>query len=69
LEPLEADVTPTPTQQDDQDAHKGAIEGDRPTDEQNVEPKAQALDENGMPADCEEIAGDAIGANVDKSQG
>jgi hypothetical protein len=64
-------VTPTPTKpkDDDQDAHKGAIEGDRPTDEQNVEPDATGLDENGLPADCDEIAADALGAKVDKSQG
>jgi hypothetical protein len=63
-------VTPTTTKHpDDPDAHKGAIEGDRPTDEQNVEPKAPALDENGLPADCDEIAGEAIGANVDESEG
>ena len=29
-------TTPTNHQQDDPDVHKGAIEGDRPTDEQNV---------------------------------
>jgi hypothetical protein len=59
----------TSKQQDDQDAHKGAIEGDRPTDEQNVKPKPPALDKNGMPADCDEIAAEAIGASVDESQG
>ena len=65
----EADVTPTTKQLDDQDAHKGAIEGDRPTDEQNVKPKPPALDQNGMPADCDAIAAEAIGASVDESQG
>ena len=62
-------MTPTTKQLDDQDAHKGAIEGDRPTDEQNVKPKPPALDKNGMPADCDAIAAEAIGANVDESQG
>jgi hypothetical protein len=63
-------VTPNTTKQhDDQDAHKGAIEGDRPTDEQNVKPNSAALDENGLPADCAGIAADALGAQVDKSQG
>jgi hypothetical protein len=63
-------MTPMATkQQDDQDAHKGAIEGDRPSDEQNTDQKTDALDENGMPADCEKIAGDAISANEDETQG
>jgi hypothetical protein len=63
-------MTPTTTkQQDDQDAHKGAIEGDRATDEQNVKSKASALDKDGQPADCDAIAEDAIGARVDKSEG
>jgi len=63
--------TPTPTtrQQDDQDAHKGAIEGDTPTDEQNVKQKPAALDKNGMPVDCDAIAADALGAQADKAQG
>ena len=56
-------------QQDDQDAHKGAIEGDRPSDEQNSAQADDALDENGLPADCDRIAGEAIGANEDESQG
>src|SRR4029453_14575530 len=44
-------------QQDDQDHHKGAIEGDRPYDEQNSAQGTDALDENGLPADCDRIAG------------
>jgi hypothetical protein len=63
-------VTPTtPKHQDDPDGHKGAIEGDRPTDEQNYNPHGPALDENGMPADCDAIAEDVIGAHVDETQG
>ena len=53
----------------DQDAHKGALEGDRPGDEQQFNPNAEALDENGLPADDLAIAEDAIGANLDKTQG
>jgi len=56
-------------QQDDQDVHKGAIEGDRPQDEQNSAQNTDALDENGLPADCDRIAEDALGANEDESQG
>jgi hypothetical protein len=63
-------MTPMATkQQDDQDAHKGAIEGDRPQDEQHWNPNGDGLDENGLPADCDKIAEDAIGAIVDESQG
>lgn len=62
-------MTMATKQQDDQDAHKGAIEGDRPSDEQNSAQDSDALDENGLPADCEKIAGDAISANEDNSQG
>ena len=63
-------MTPnTTTQKDDQDAHKGAIEGDRPSDEQNVKPNSPALDENGLPINCDVIAADALGAQADKSQG
>jgi hypothetical protein len=56
-------------QQDDPDVHKGAIEGDRPTDEQQGNENAAALDENGLPADETAIAEDAIGANEDETQG
>jgi len=64
-------MTPMATKQaDDQDVHKGAIEGDRPTDEQNVEPRDKSgVDENGMPNNPVATAEDAIGANEDESQG
>ncbi len=52
-------------QRDDQDAHKGAIEGDRPGDEQHGNPNVPALDQNGLPDDTKAIAEDRIGANVD----
>ena len=57
-------------QQHDPDAHKGAIEGDRPTDApQYGNPNGDGLDENGLPDDPVAIAQDRIGANEDESQG
>ena len=55
--------------QNDNDIHKGAIEGDRPDDEQQGNPNAPALDDNGLPADEQAIAEDAIGANEDGTEG
>ncbi len=48
-----------------QDSHKGAIEGDRPDDEQQGNRNAPALDDEGLPLDANAIAEDRIGANVD----
>jgi hypothetical protein len=60
---------PHAVQQDDADAHKGAVEGDRPTDDQQFNENAVALDEK-EPAEEETlIAEDVIGANVDETQG
>jgi hypothetical protein len=56
-------------QSDDQDAHKGAIEGDRPTDEQMGNPSGNGVDENGMPDDPIATAQDKIGANEDGTEG
>ena len=56
-------------QADDQDKHKGAIEGDTPTDEQIGNPHGDGVDDNGLPDDPVATAEDAIGANEDKSQG
>lgn len=58
--------TPTPY---DPDEHKGAVEGDRPGDEQSANPHGSGVDEEGLPDDPVACAEDAIGANVDKSQG
>ena len=52
----------------DPDLHKGAIEGDRPDDEQQGNPNAPGLDDEGRPADPTAIAEDRIGANVDDSE-
>jgi hypothetical protein len=54
----------------DAERHLGAIEGDRPDDNpQEGNRNAPALDENGMPNDPIAICEDAIGANVDESEG
>ena len=53
----------------DQDVHKGAIEGDRPGDEQIGNPHGDGVNDEGMPDDPIAIAEDAIGANEDESQG
>jgi hypothetical protein len=58
---------PKPT---DPDQYKGAVEGDRPTDQQDYNANAAgALDKNGMPKDKVAIAEDVIGANADETQG
>lgn len=56
-------------QQDDPDVHKGAIEGDRPHDEQIGNPNGNGIDDEGMPDDPVATAEDEIGANEDKTQG
>jgi hypothetical protein len=55
--------------QDDQDAHKGAIEGDRPTDKQMGNPNGTGVNEDGLPNDPIATAEDQIGANEDKTEG
>ena len=56
-------------QQDDPDVHKGAIEGDRPDDQQLGNPHGDGLNENGLPDDPVAVAEDALGANEDETQG
>lgn len=53
----------------DPDANKGAIEGDRPSDEQQGNPHGDGVDKNGMPNDPVGTAQDRVGANNDESQG
>ena len=53
----------------DQDMHKGAIEGDRPADEQFGNENGAGLDDDGMPNDQVAIYQDRVGAKVDNSQG
>ncbi|HEY2150750.1 MAG TPA: hypothetical protein VGH34_08080 [Vicinamibacterales bacterium] len=62
-------VPTTQPQLDDQDIHKGAIEGDRPSDEQNVNNRGKGVDENGLPNDPVATAQDAEGANADGTEG
>jgi hypothetical protein len=57
------------TQLNDPDIHKGAIEGDRPSDEQNVNNKGKGVDKNGLPNDPVATGQDREGANADKTQG
>jgi hypothetical protein len=56
-------------QRNDPDIHKGAIEGDRPTDEQMGNPHGDGLNDEGLPDDPIAIAEDALGANEDESEG
>ena len=52
------------------DEHEGAVEGDKATDRpQQGNANAPALDEQGMPEDCDKIAQDVLGANQDETQG
>ncbi|PYR07282.1 MAG: hypothetical protein DMF99_23340 [Acidobacteria bacterium] len=56
-------------QQGDPDVHKGAIEGDRPDDEQLGNPHGDGINDDGLPDDPLAIAEDEIGANEDQTQG
>jgi len=56
-------------QQDDPDVHKGAIEGDRPTDEQQSNPNGDGVNDEGLPDDPVAQAEDVEGANSDHTQG
>jgi hypothetical protein len=50
--------------------HIGAVEGDRPTDTLNQgNPHGPGIDEEGMPNDPIATCEDAIGANVDETEG
>jgi hypothetical protein len=60
---------PRDPQQQDQDIHKGAIEGDRPTDEQQGNPHGDGVNDQGWPDDPIATAEDELGANEDDSQG
>jgi hypothetical protein len=63
-------MNPTATrQQDDPDIHKGAIEGDTPSDEQIGNPHGDGLNDEGLPDDPIGIAEDVEGANEDGTQG
>jgi hypothetical protein len=50
--------------------HIGAVEGDRPTDAPNQgNPHGAGIDEEGLPNDPIATCEDAIGANVDETEG
>jgi hypothetical protein len=53
----------------DPEGRKGAVEGDRPTDEQVGNPNGDGVNDDGLPDDPVATAEDAIGANEDESQG
>ena len=55
--------------QDDQDAHKGAVESEKPGDKQSGNPAGTGIDKNGMPNNPIATAQDKVGANEDESQG
>lgn len=62
-------ITMVMKQRDDQDVHKGAIEGDRPGDEQMGNPHGDGIDDDGLPDDPIATAQDEIGANEDETEG
>ena len=63
-------MTPMATkQQNDPDVHKGAIEGDKPGDEQIGNPHGDGINDDGLPDDPVAIAEDVEGANADETRG
>ena len=52
------------------DEHEGAVEGDKPQDpQQQGNANAPDLTAEGLPADCDKVAEDVLGANLDNTQG
>jgi len=52
------------------DEHEGAVEGDKPSDpSQQGNENASALDDQGLPEDCDKIDEERIGATMDETQG
>ena len=62
-------TTPSKSQDDDQDAGKGAVESDKPSDKQTGNPAGTGIDKNGLPNNPVATAQDKVGANEDESQG
>ena len=56
-------------QRTEPDRHEGAVEGDRATDREQGNANAPALDEQGLPKDCDKIDQDRLGATLDETQG
>jgi hypothetical protein len=63
------DASPTQHEGSDADVHLGAVEGDRPGDRQHGNPHGSGVDAEGLPDDPIATCEDAIGANVDESEG
>jgi hypothetical protein len=62
-------TTPKPQNHDAED-HIGAVEGDRPTDTPNQgNPNGPGIDDEGMPNDPVATSEDALGANLDETEG
>jgi hypothetical protein len=61
--------TPSKPQDDDQDAGKGAVEGDKAADKPIGNPAGTGIDKNGLPNNPVATAQDKVGANEDESQG
>lgn len=53
----------------DQDAEKGAVEGDRPNDTQHANRLGKGVDAQGRPNNPVATAQDREGANADRTQG
>jgi len=67
---VESTIDRSASKPDPGEKHLGAVEGDRPTDQPNQgNPNAPGIDENGLPNDPIAVCEDAIGANVDESEG
>jgi hypothetical protein len=63
-------MSATPKTPHEPEQHIGAVEGDRPTDTPNQgNPHGAGIDEEGMPNDPVATCEDAIGANVDETEG
>jgi len=63
-------MSATPKTPHEPEQHIGAVEGDRPTDTPNQgKPHGAGIDEEGMPNDPVATCEDAIGANVDETEG
>ena len=66
--PQDTQATPMPGQKSDE--HKGAVEGDHRSDQEQGNKNAEnALDKNGLPKNKKAIAEDSIGARADETQG
>ncbi len=62
-------TTPKPQKHDAED-HIGAVEGDRPTDNPNQgNPHGPGINDEGLPNDPVATCEDALGANLDETEG